>query len=86
PEDFQGLVSPRVLERVNFARGRVRPAWGLDVSAGAELWRHEKRSVRFQIDVRNATNRLNLINFSGLLSGTAIAAPRTVGAQLRMQF
>jgi hypothetical protein len=86
PEEFAGRVSERVLDRVNFGRGRIRPAFSTDVSAGAELWKGESGSVRLQIDLSNAANRLNLINFSGLLSGTAIAAPRTVGVQLRMQF
>ncbi len=84
--DFLDDVSPRILDRVNFARGRIRPSFGWDLSTGVEMWRHENRSVRLQVDVLNVAGRLNLINFSGLLSGTALGAPRTVGAQLRMQF
>ncbi|MBI3665597.1 MAG: TonB-dependent receptor [Acidobacteria bacterium] len=85
-EDFEASSSPPILDRVNFARGRVRPGFSWDVSTGAQLWKRESRSVRLQIDVLNAGDRLNLLNFSGLFSGTALAAPRTVGAQLRMQF
>lgn len=85
-DDFEHSFSPRILDRVNFARGRVRPGFSWDFSGGVDLWRREKRSVRLQVDLLNAANRLNLINFSGLFSGTAIAAPRTVGAQLRTQF
>jgi hypothetical protein len=29
-----------VLDRVNFDSGRVRPSFSLDISAGAELWKH----------------------------------------------
>ena len=86
PDDFQPGVSARILERVNFSRGRIRPASGWDVSAGAQIWKRENRSARLQVDLLNAGDRLNLINFSGLFSGTAIAPPRSLGAQLRIQF
>ena len=39
-----GLLHPEygqaVLDRVNFDSGRVRPSFSLDISAGAELWKH----------------------------------------------
>jgi hypothetical protein len=75
-----------VLQRVNFDRGRVRPNFSLDASVGAELWRKEKRSIGVQADVLNLTDRLNVINFAGLLSGTAIAPPRSFGIRLRAEF
>ena len=75
-----------VLRRVNFDRGRVRPSFALDASVGAGLWHKEKRSVSAQVDVLNLTNRLNVINFAGLLSGTALAPPRSFGVRLRTEF
>jgi len=39
-----------------------------------------------QADVLNVTNRFNLINFAGLLSGTAIAPPRGAAIRLRTEF
>ncbi|HKW96705.1 MAG TPA: TonB-dependent receptor [Bryobacteraceae bacterium] len=74
----------RVIDRVNLSRGRVRPSFSMDASVGAELWKHESRSVRVQADVLNLTNRLNVINFAGLFSGTAIAPPRTAAVRLEM--
>ena len=71
-----------VVRRVNFDRGRVRPSFSLDASAGVELWKHEKRSLRLQADVLNLANRLNVINFSGLFSGTALAAPRMASVRV----
>src|SRR5207253_1219545 len=68
----------RVVDRVNLNRGRVRPSFSLDLSVGADLWVHEKRALRLQADALNLTDRLNVINFAGLLSGTALAAPRGV--------
>ena len=73
---LQQQYGQAVLDRINFDRGRVRPSFSLDFSAGAEVWKHEKRSVRIQADISNLTNRLNVINFAGLFSGTAIGLPR----------
>lgn len=75
-----------VVRQVNFGRGRVHPSFSLDASLGADLWKREKRSVSVQADVLNLTDRLNVINFAGLLSGTAIAPPRSFGIRLRTEF
>ena len=83
---FQQQYGQAVVDRVNFDRGRVRPSFSLDFSAGAEVWRREKRSIRVQADVSNVTNRLNVINFAGLFSGTAVAAPRWASARLQFEF
>ncbi len=83
-EDGSVMITPAVLDRVDFARGRVRPNFSLDLSLGVGLWQRDHRSLKLQLDVLNATDRLNLINFSGLFSGTAIAPSRTIGARLRM--
>jgi carboxypeptidase family protein len=77
---------PNVVAHVNMDRGRVTPSFSMDASVGVELWRHEKRSVTVQADVLNVTNRFNLINFAGLLSGTAIAPPRGAAIRLRTEF
>jgi hypothetical protein len=75
-----------VVARVNMDRGRVRPSFVVNASLGADLWRHEKRSVSVQADVLNLADRLNVINFAGLLSGTALATPRSFGIRLRTEF
>jgi len=75
-----------VVNKVNFGRGRVRPSFTLNTSLGLDVFRGEKRKVTFQADITNLTNRLNLINFAGLLSGTAIAAPIGASARLRIDF
>jgi hypothetical protein len=76
----------RVVRRVNFETGRVRPSGSLDISGGFTLIKSANRSVRLQAEVRNLTNRLDVINFSGLFSGTAIAAPRSGAVRLRLEF
>jgi hypothetical protein len=64
---------------------RVRPSWTIDATAGTILSRG-KRDVRLQVDVRNLTNRLNVINFAGLFSGTALAPPRSFAVRLQIGF
>ncbi|HEV2323896.1 MAG TPA: TonB-dependent receptor, partial [Terracidiphilus sp.] len=41
---------PAVLDRVNFARYRVRPSLAVDVSAGAEVYKNDRVSTRLQAD------------------------------------
>ena len=76
----------RIVDRVDFARGRVQAFASIDASTGVTLARSDKRAVRVQADVLNLTNRLNVVNFAGLFSGTAIAAPRSVAVRLRAEF
>ena len=77
---------PDVVGKVNFDRGRVNPMFSLDASVGLKLWHSEKKSVTLQGDLLNLTNRLNVIDFAGFLSGTAIAPPRSFGLRLRAEF
>jgi len=51
-----------------------------------DLAKSRRREVRLQADVRNLTNRLDVINFAGLFSGTALAAPRSISVGLRLRF
>ena len=84
PQSLRAQYDARILRRVNFANNRVRPSFSLNFSAGAMLWKHEARTVQLQADLINATDRLNVINFAGLFSGTAIGQPR--GATARIDF
>lgn len=79
-------ISQEILDRVDFARQRVRPNFSLDLSAGARVWEQENRSMVVQFDIRNATDRLNVINFNGLFSGTAVAPGRQFTVQTRLRF
>ncbi|MBZ5661591.1 MAG: TonB-dependent receptor [Acidobacteriia bacterium] len=75
-----------ILSQVNFGAGRVRQNFSLDASAGATLYHKEAREISFQLEVNNLTDRLNVLNFASLFSGTAIAAPRSASARLKMSF
>ena len=85
-DELVNRFGPQVLRRVNLARGRVRPSFSLDTSLGVDLWTRDSRSVRLQLDALNLTNRLKVINFTGLFSGTALGVPRTFSLRLRTEF
>jgi outer membrane receptor for Fe3+-dicitrate len=75
-----------VVDRVDFDRGRVKSTSSIDASGGVDLWRTSRGSGRLQLDVFNLTDRLNVINFAGLLSGTALGTGRTVTLRLQAGF
>jgi outer membrane cobalamin receptor len=77
---------PEIVSRVNFTRGRVKPSFALDASAGAEIWKRDQWSMRLQADVENLNNRLNVIDFAGLFSGNSIAPPRSFAMRLETSF
>lgn len=87
PEEEPGRAVPRAIQdQVDLERGRVRPNLSLDFSVGALLRRRGSQSVTLQFDIRNLTDRLNVINFTGLFSGTALAPGRQATVQLRVRF
>ena len=75
-----------VVDRVNLNAGRVRPSLSIDLSAAVDLYKKESRAVRLQGDIRNLNDRLNVINFASVFSGTAIASPRTFSLRLRFDY
>ncbi len=85
-DELEEEFSQRLLNQVNFSRGRIKPRHLWDASAGLRLWNREPRLATLQLDFTNLTNRLYLINFDGVFSGTAIGLPRTVTAKLSFQF
>ena len=93
PVEFDGTEQQAVaqygqaiVDRVNFATARVRPSLSIDLSAGVDLWKKDKRSVRFQADIQNLNDRLNVIDFAGLFSGNSIAPPRSYDLRLTTNF
>ena len=75
-----------IVGRVNFDRGRVKPSFSLDAAGGAEIYRKEQRSATLQMEAANLTNRVNVIDFESLFSGTAVAPPRSVSARVKLTF
>jgi TonB-dependent Receptor Plug Domain len=75
-----------VVNRINFARGRIYPAFQVNASAGAEVYKSDPVNMRFQIDGQNLNNVLNVIDFGGLFSGNAIGPSRSVALRLTTTF
>jgi outer membrane receptor protein involved in Fe transport len=77
---------PRIIEQVDFENGRVRPSASIDAAISAVVFKSERQQIRVQANVVNVTNRFNVINFSGLFSGTALAPPRSFGIRAQVEF
>ncbi len=93
PFDFDGTYQQAlaeygqaVVDRINFARGRVRPSLSVNASAGADVYKTERLAVRLQADTQNLNNRLNVIDFGGLFSGNAIGPSRSYFLRLTTDF
>ena len=76
----------KTVSRVDFASGRVRSNASVDLGAGVTIAQGARRSLRLHADVRNLTDRFDVINFAGLFSGTALAPPRSGGVRLTASF
>jgi hypothetical protein len=76
----------QVLDRINFARGRIYPSFMVNASAGADVYKSDRVNMQFQIDGENLTNVLDVIDFGGLFSGNAIGPSRSFGLRLTTNF
>jgi hypothetical protein len=93
PFDYEGDEStalaeygPQVIDRLNFARGRILPALLVNASAGAELYRKDAIKMTLQADGENLNNVLDVVDFGGLFSANAIGPARSFGLRLRTEF
>jgi len=87
PAEFvaQGF-DPRLFDKIDFQRGRVRPRTILDFSVGADLMQKERVSMNLQFDIQNLTNELFLYNFESVFSGTHVGYPRLFSGRLSLRF
>ena len=76
----------QVLNRINFARGRIYPSFKVSASAGADIYQSEHLQMRCQVDGQNLTNVLDVIDFNGLFSGNAIGPSRSFALRLTASF
>jgi hypothetical protein len=86
PATVLAQYGQQVLNRINFARGRIYPAFQVNASAGADVYSSDRMMVRFQIDGQNLNNILNVIDFGGLFSGNAIGPSRSYAMRLTTNF
>jgi len=89
PDCIAGVTAQygaQVVGRLNFDRGRIKPAFLLDASAGADIYKSDRVNIRLQVDGENLTNLLDVIDFGGLFSGNAIGPSRSWSARLSTTF
>jgi hypothetical protein len=93
PFEFEGTqqqalaeYGQQVIDRINFARGRIYPSFQVNASAGADVYQSDHVKTRFQIDGQNLTDVLDVIDFGGLFSGNAIGPSRSVALRLTTIF
>ena len=86
PAFLVAQYGPQILNQVNLVRGRVRPNFSLDAGAGFEVYRKEQCSAVLQVQSANLTDRVNVINFASLFSGTAVGPLRSVSGRLKLTF
>jgi len=77
---------PRLFDKIDFQRGRIRPRTILDFSVGADLMQKERVSLNLQFDIQNLTNELFLYNFESVFSGTHVGYPRLFSGRLSLRF
>ena len=85
-DELEDHFGPAIVNRVDFERERLRPTFSVDWAAGVEVWRRDRRRIEMRAEVANLTDRLNVVNFAGLFSGTALAPPRSASVRLRLDF
>lgn len=86
PQQYATIYGQVVVNHLNFDRGRINPYLTENASVGADLYNQEKRSVRFQADVQNLSNKLEVIDFGGLFSGNALGPSRQYTLRLVTTF
>ncbi|MEJ5368159.1 MAG: TonB-dependent receptor [Bryobacteraceae bacterium] len=81
--DFSDLL-PYV--KLNQTPARVRPRCIIDLVAGYERVKDQKKRYDIGIQITNLTNRTALYNFQSIFVGTRVVQPFTAGVRLRMYF
>jgi outer membrane receptor for Fe3+-dicitrate len=76
PQQYATEYGQVVINHLNFNLGRINPYLTENISVGADLYQHEKRSLRLQADAQNLSNELEVIDFGGLFSGNALGPSR----------
>ncbi len=86
PAEVLAQYGQQVLDRINFNRGRIYPAFQVNASAGADIYTSDRMKMRLQVDGQNLTNVVNVIDFGGLFSGNAIGPSRSYALRLTTTF
>jgi outer membrane receptor protein involved in Fe transport len=85
-DELEDQYGEAILDRVDLAAGRVRSNLTLDAGVGIEIWRTDRRRLMLRAELANVADRVNVINFAGLFSGTALGPPRSATIRIRYEF
>jgi TonB-dependent receptor-like protein len=86
PDEALMQYGPEIIDRVNFDRGRILPSFQVNASAGADIYKSDRATMRIQADGQNLNNVLYVIDFGGLFSGNAIGPSRSFALRLTTTF
>ena len=86
PENFARDFSKKILDRVNFERGFIKPHTVLDLSIGKDIKLSERVRLSAQFNMRNIADRFYLISFESVSSGTTVGRPRNYSGKLSFDF
>ncbi len=81
-DEFVGEFPDKILDRVNFEGGFVKPHTVLNVSLCKEFKLNDRASLLGQFNLENLTNNFYLITFESVFSGTAIGRPRSFSGRV----
>ena len=76
----------KILDRVNFERGFIKPHTVVDLSVGRDFKLNEHVSVSGQFNAQNLADRFYLITFESVFSGTTIGRGRNYSGRLSFNF
>jgi hypothetical protein len=85
-DDLAAHYGQRVVDRVDVEAERLHPTVSVDWGGGVQVWKRGTRRLEVRAEIANVFDRLNVVNFAGLFSGTAIAAPRSASLRARLDF
>ncbi len=86
PNQALAQYGSRIVDQVDFQAGRVKPSTSVDGALSVVVFKTDRQRIRLQANTVNLTNRLNVINFAGLFSGTALAPPRSFAVRVQTEF
>jgi hypothetical protein len=84
--DFADEFSDKILDRVNFDQGFIKPHTVLDFSIGRDFHINEHLSLSGQFNIQNLADTFYLITFESVFSGTTIGRPRNYSGRLSFNF
>ncbi|HWO02285.1 MAG TPA: TonB-dependent receptor [Blastocatellia bacterium] len=84
--DFAGDFAEKILDRVNFERGFIKPHTVFDFSLGKDVKLNEHVSLSAQFNIKNIADNFYLISFESVSSGTTVGRPRNYSGKLSVDF